>query len=496
MKKSSAPRALSLILALSLAFLSLLSCTDTAREGSEDSQATVDSSAEKSGDFAELESYVASLAQGGFDGADFTVVGRDTSVLPNDEGETGNLENDALYRRSRALEEAFDIDMHLVKAMGIGYEDAESEINELVRLDVMSDSRSYDLVEGNIMLCSTVLLEENLIQPSENFEQIDPEREWWCSDVRERYTICGKLYYLTGKLNLSNYTAPSCVLYNKQVAEDFGITSLYEAVDEGRWTLDMMTETAGAITAGGDIKRFMIGGAGGGLAMFFGGGFSLSSLDSDGDPVLVESLTSDMVSYIDRLGDIFGDDSITYNQVRAYYNGAEEFVDTDVFEDEQVLYWIDGLGRAITLREYDTEFGILPIPKRDTSQSSYIGFASAWEIKGVFFPKNVRDARMTGAVTEAMAALSEKYIEPEYLERSLKGRSTYDEESKAVVDLLYNSQSAQLVDTYQWGDLVITVNRACLGSIDSYVSGYDSSARLAKLKVDRLLSSVRRRGDS
>lgn len=494
MKKEKAHRALSVILSALLVTLPLFSCAKKSADSETGSTSAGETTTAENGDFAEIESYVAELAETKFDGASFNIVGRETSVLPEDERETGNLENDALYRRSRALEEAFEIDMCLTKALGIGFDDAESEINELVRQDVMSGSASYDLIEGNIMLCGTVLLEENLIQPSENFPQIDPEMDWWCADIRERYTICDSLYYLTGKINLSNYTAPACVLYNKAVAENFGITGLYEAVEDGRWTLDMMAESASAITAGGEIKRFMIGGAGGGLSMFFGGGFTLSSLDENGDPVLTQSLSSDMVSYIDRLGDIFGDDSITYNQVRAYYNGAQEFVDTDVFEDGHVLYWTDVLGRAITLREYDTEFGILPIPKRDASQSEYIGFANAWQVTGVFFPKTVKDAAMTGAVTEAMAALSVKYIEPEYLERSLKGRSTYDEESKTVVDLLYTSQTADLADTYQWGDLVITVNRACLGSIDSYVSSYDSSARYANVVMTKLISDVRRRG--
>lgn len=382
--------------------------------------------------------------------------------------------------------------MTLSAAAGIGYEDAESEINELVRLDVMSDSRIYDLVEGNIMLCGTVLLEEDLIQPSDNFPDLDPERSWWIPDLRERYTVCDRLYYLTGKLDLSHYSAPACILYNKTVAESFSLPDMYAAVEAGDWTLDYMTEVASVIS-GGDIKRYMIGGAGGGLSMFFGGGFTLADIDEKGDIVLTETLTGDMVTYIDRLADIFGDDSITYNQVRVNHNGAEEFSDYDVFDGDGVLFWVDVLGRAFEMRTHDVEFGILPIPKRDASQKEYVSFANAWQVVGVFFPKNVKDEQLTGVVTEAMAALSEKYIEPAYLTKSLKGRSTYDEGSREVVDMLYGSQTADLADTYQWGDLVKTVNYACLGSTDSYVSSYSASARYAKLVINRLLKSVKAR---
>ncbi len=447
-------------------------------------------------DYSYIDSYVASLAAGvAFDGASFNIVGRVEAILTENDRETGNLESDALYYRSRELEELFDIEMTLSAAVGIGYEDAESEINELVRLDVMSDSRTYDLVEGNIMLCGTVLLEEDLIQPSDNFPDLDPERSWWIPDLRERYTVCDRLYYLTGKLDLSHYSAPACILYNKAVAENFNLPDMYAAVETGDWTLDYMTEVASVIS-GDDIKRYMIGGAGGGLSMFFGGGFTLADIDEKGDIVLTETLTGDMVTYIDRLADIFGDDSITYNQVRVHHNGAAEFSDYDVFDGDGVLFWVDVLGRAFEMRTHDVEFGILPIPKRDASQKEYVSFANAWQVVGVFFPKNVKDAQLTGVVTEAMAALSEKYIEPAYLTKSLKGRSTYDEGSREVVDMLYGSQTADLADTYQWGDLVKTVNYACLGSTDSYVSSYSASARYAKLVINRLLKSVKAREGS
>lgn len=493
-------RKVAALLALLALLSSLSACTDSENSQSKSQADTSLSSGENESvsntDYSYIDSYVSALASGtAFDGVEFNIVGREDSILTESKEETGNLESSALYYRSRELEELFDINMTLSKATGIGFEDAESEINELVRLDVMSDSRTYDLIEGNIMLCGTVMLEEDLIRPSDDFPDIDTERSWWISDIHERYTICDKLYYLTGKINLSHYSAPACILYNKAVAENFNLPDLYEAVENGTWTLDFMTESASAIT-GSDIKRYMIGGAGGGLSMFFGGGFTLADIDENGDPVLTETLTSDMVSYIDRLADIFGDDSTTYNQVRAYYNGAEEFTDHEVFENGGVLYWIDVLGCAVGMRSYDVEFGILPIPKRDTSQKDYVSFANAWQVVGVFFPKNVKDEQLSGVVTEAMAALSEKYIEPAYLTKSLKGRSTYDEPSRDVVDMLYGNQTADLADTYQWGDLVKTVNFACLGSIDSYVSGYSSAAKFAKITVNRLLASVKSRNTS
>lgn len=494
MIKKRSKSAVAAVLAVMMVLPLIVSCSDTCSDA-ESSTATQWVTETEEDSFLEIDSYVSDLvaSSGGFDGSAFNIISSEMSVLPETMEETGSLENDTLYMRQRDIEELFDVKMELSKATGIGYEDVEHEINDLVRRDVMSDSRTYDLIEANIMLCGTYMLESDLIQPSDNFDAIDPEQSWWISGIRERYTICDKLYYLTGKINVTNYSAPACVLFNKTVAENFGIYGMYDHVKNGTWTLDRMLESASPITAGSDVKRFMIGGAGGGLSMLFAAGFTLSSYDENGDPVLPDSLGNDMVSYIDKLADSLGDDSITYNQMRAYYNGAEQFVDTDTFENGRVLYWVDVLGTAVDMRKYDVEFGILPIPKRDENQKEYIGFANAWQVKGVLFPKNVKDSEMTGVITEAMAALSEKHVEPAYLEKSLKGRSTFDHESREVVDILYNNQIADLADTYQWADIVVVINKACLGVIDSYVSSYVGSVAFARIQIRKLLANVKNR---
>ena len=100
---------------------------------------------------------------------------------------------------------------------------------------------------------------------------------------------------------------------------------------------------------------------------------------------------------------------------------------------------------------------------------------------------------MTGVITEAMAALSEKHLEPAYHEKSLKGRSTFDHESREVVDILYNNQIADLADTYQWADIVVVINKACLGVIDSYVSSYVGSVAFARIQIRKLLANVKNR---
>lgn len=437
--------------------------------------------------FPKVDEYVDELAKGrDFGGTEFRIIGGGKVIFPETEAETGNLENDTLYYRSRDIEEKFGVDVTFTEATGIGYYDLESEINDLVLKDVMSDGRTYDMIEGSIKLCGTVMLSTNLLRTVDDMDSIDLEQSWWIDGLREQYVICDRLFYLTGKINLSHYNDPSCVLFNTDVATNFGLPDLYEIVERGEWTLDKMYETASAIPPGSDVKRYMLDYEYG-LSLFFGGGFSLCEQDKDGNPVIV-SMSSDMVSYIEKIRSGFADDSVAFNGLRAYFLGKEDYYDRDTFEGDKALYWVDCMWRAIDMRPYDVEFGILPVPKRDLEQKEYIAYSNS--SNGVYFEKATKDPEMSGVITEAMAALSEKYVEPLYYEKSLKGRSTYDEQSRAVLDIVYNSRRVDLLATYRWANIAEMLNKACSGITDSYVSSYAGSLKYANIQIKQLISKV------
>ena len=243
-----------------------------------------------------------------------------------------------------------------------------------------------------------------------------------------------------------------------------------------------MTEIASAIS-GGDIRRYMIGS---GTSLYFGAGYTISEKDEDDNPVIPKTLSAAEINYIDKLSAVFSDRSMIYDKNLNNKN-LDDFYDREVFENGQVLFWFDATWRANDMREYDVEFGILPIPKESRDQANYISLSGD---RAVYFSKNLKDPEMTEVITEAMAALSEKYLEPAFYEKALKGRSTYDTDSRRVLDILYNSKAIDLALVYNWGELSEVISDATLGYNDSYVSSYNSSARLANNQIKSLLKTV------
>ncbi|MCQ2456001.1 MAG: hypothetical protein MJ096_01460 [Clostridia bacterium] len=415
---------MALLLVLVMVIPMIVSCgsddkgTDETNAGTQSATKPVETN-----EFTEMENYVAELsANNKFGGATFNIIGSGGSIYPEVEEVTGVLEDDALYNRVRSLEENFEIDITFRESLGTdGYDNTGAETADMVRQDVMANSEgSYDLAEGHLTTCGQVMLGGRLILPVDDLDYVDLSREWWLNDLEEVYGIGGRTYFLTGKINPDHYTNASCMLFNKEVATNYGIDNLYELVDADEWTFDKMVETASVITAGGEVRRYLIGAT---TSLYFGAGFKLSERDENGDPYLPSALSSDAVDYIDKMAAVFSDDSTVFNVKNntATPSKEGEFYDRQEFEDGHFLYWFDNVGRAIDLRQndYEAEFGILPIPKKDTAQKDYISYT---EGRAVYIPTNVKNKAMTDVVTEAMAALSIEYLEPAYYEKALKGK--------------------------------------------------------------------------
>ncbi len=452
-------------------------------------------------DFSYIDEYVSSLSTGHtYNGATFTIVGREERGFPKDEELTGDPENDALFNRQKDLEAAFNITISNENVDPGDNDGAGAPTAEKVFQSVSSGLNTYDLVEGNLMTCGQVMLNQKAIRPVDDMEGFDFERSWWLNDIQGQLGINGRLFFLTGKIADSFYGSPGAILFNKKLVLDYDIEDPYALVKSGEWTFDKMAEVASKIPASSGVYRYMMS-TQDGLGFFEGGGFTVSARDADGKPVVPDSLSSEATAYIEKLAGVFGDTSITYNFALPEKYGytssndmSSSYEPEDIFTDNKILFWSTGMGTASDMREKDVEFGIIPVPKSDASQENYIGFESAWGVSGFFVPYNLNDEEMVGYVTEAMAALSEKYLEPTYYDRALVKGSVYDQESKEMLDIIYHSGVIDLADTYQWGTsgqpVVKLIDNNAIGFSANLASAYGGNARIANRNISLLLKLV------
>lgn len=76
---------------------------------------------------------------------------------------------------------------------------------------------------------------------------VDLTKPWWNMNAGEYFRIDDKLYFMTGDYVLYEKQRLPAMMVNLSMAEDYEIEDLYAAVDEGRWTVDLMNTYAALV---------------------------------------------------------------------------------------------------------------------------------------------------------------------------------------------------------------------------------------------------------
>ncbi len=369
---------------------------------------------------------------------------------PTKEEETGDVRSDAYYYRQREIEELYELTWKNVKAEGNGDLNVSATV-ELIKQDVLAGVGAYDAAYGLDMHCQNLLINDALYDVS-TFDEIDFEREWWPEGFAENYSISGSLYFLNGPISSSFYQDGSAVIFNKQVAENYGIPDLYEIVKSGEWTFDKMFEIASVIPenqGGSGAYRY---GNPDGIATLVAHGMSLVKFNENGEPYYEESVSKELSDLADKFSKIYSDDSITVN-LKGFSTGNWELLEEkygyesmdEMFADEKMLFMFTPTDNAAELRLLDVQFGILPMPKGSTAQEDYVSYAYSDSICNVFVPKSIKNSTKSDVVLETMAALGYKYFKHIYYDTMLKSRSVYDHESKDMIDIIFATKKYDMV---------------------------------------------------
>lgn len=168
-----------------------------------------------------------------------------------------------------------------------------------------------------------------------------------------------KLYGIAGNGTV-NPAAYSCVYMNKTVAEACGITdSVYEAVENGSWTLDKMLEFKNSCTEqyegivsltakGSDIVVESLFGASGMKYTEVGVG-ALPKVAQNGER---------MAGFVAKMKGLLADGGNCVCADNAY----------ELFEQGKALFCIDSMTAATSLKG---DYTVLPLPKLDEGQGEY-----------------------------------------------------------------------------------------------------------------------------
>ena len=411
------------------------------------------------------------------------------------EEETGDILNDAIYKRNKYIEEKYDVIF------------SQTEIDDIWQLSgmftrsVMAGSDDFDLSSQldwfNLTTQGYSLLADKL-------PHLDITQPWYLHDVNEVYSIGNKKIAAISDECLSAYDVVLAFCFNKDLIRDLGLEDPYALVKSGAWTYEKffgMCRTAAADIDGDgrmtDTDRYGILSQFDELLAPFWVSSEVWTVIKDSDGMLALNLAGNekLLSVLDKIHQniyggekIFFDahpesgDRITNFQVENASGGGFIDISRQQFENNLGLFLTARLVRIPNLRAMDADFGIVPYPKSDENQKQYYSMSNgAW---AKIVPNHVADPERTSIILEALAAESKNIVIPAYKEICLKTKFTRDDESSEMLDIIFDNILEDLGATVFWP----TIRNALIeevrknGNFTSVIE--KQSARLEKVLND------------
>ncbi|MBR6553079.1 MAG: extracellular solute-binding protein [Clostridia bacterium] len=463
-----AKRVLLLLLVCLMALPLLVACNNTAGTESVASQATSESGTTSEDvsedtnvypDIIDLNDREINILQWGWGVGSSSIYGFTGEIVYSEESDPNYSRVDV------AKKEVIDyIESNYNCTIG-GWRYNESDFVGVVQQMVTSGTYDYDIVfssENNALK----MLSNNLLTDLKTVPTLHFENSWWDQNSVEDLSINGRLFAVCGDINTYDNLGTWCILFNKKLKTDLGINDdFYQKATDGEWTMDYFMEICRGVTQEYDgkdgINEFDLWAVGTETfniyAHMVGGGMRIAEKDPATDiPYLTVSKDTERTyNALQKILDFYNSDDVMvanggkYNQ----YSNPWESTIINAFKEGRELFYVCGLISIAGFRNMEDPFGILPMPKLFAEQDRYYHTVSPDNCSFMVIPYGIPGIEELGVVIEAIAMKSQEIVTPEFYEVQLKGRDARDNESEAMLDIIYASRCFDLGVCYNWGGI-------------------------------------------
>jgi hypothetical protein len=356
------------------------------------------------------------------------------------ESENGSTLNDLVYRRNAVIEDTFNV---VLSASDDGYD----KINSMIQKNVQAGDNPYSLYMTNST--AYTLAVSGFLTAWNDIDSMDITKPWWDQTAISQMSVGGKSFLITGDISPTCLLTSECILFNKNLFDDKNITYPYDDAFAGTWTLDKMIALStglttdvngdGEIKVNDDLYSFTLW-CDAGSALFYGAGGYLSTKDESDYPVT--SFDIDKITNIyEKIYKLVIDNKANYSKTdhegtfKLFNQGRAYFCDITFQKIEMFL------------RDMENDYGVLPLPKYDEAQASYLTNVSGAGTM-VVMPKSASDLDIIGAVTDGMAAASYDMITPSLYDIIASTKNVRDEQSSEMVQLIIRNRVYDPVRMY------------------------------------------------
>ena len=426
-------------------------------------------------------------------GQKFTFYGKtETGVYA--EEETGETVNDLVYDRNRRLQEAYNFTVY--------QEILKNQTNPTkdIMASVQAGDDAYQVLidgPGNSLknYVTNMLLVDMTTMKYQDFDQ-----PWWFQELNKSVSLANKLYMTAGSFSLKTREFLYLVMVNKDLMKANGLDmgTYYQLVYDNKWTLDEFIKLTknGAADLNGDGVRDNndrwghTGEDYAGYVLAVGGGYMITQKDENDKPVISAATEEGIVLWDKLVNNIFAD-STNYLCIRNIKNVSSIWSEqTRMFRNNQILTYITTLTN--THREFEVDYGILPIPKATLDQESYYHTSSGYNVPLMGVPITAKNLDDISFILEAMAYDSYYEILPSFYENYLETKLVRDQESVDMLRIVHDTIVLDAGACYGWGGYLNEIYKVVNQGKNTLVT-FDASKKAAAQKtIDDLIAKVQK----
>ena len=418
-------------------------------------------------------------------GAETTSEQRD--VLATEEN--GETINDAVYARNMAIMEMFNCTIAEQKFTGSG-ELQSGLIKSIKAADGQFDAAYIrfgslsPLITGNYLLDLKKLSNMDLSQP------------WWDQNIVSPMSISGKLFAVTGDIEILDKGAINAFVFNKQLQADYAIENFYTLVKDGKWTLAKLLEISKLISSdlNGDGKfdkedRYGLLYYRDSIPAFLTATDEYIARKDENDLPYMSFNNEKVYNALESIYEVIYDETVAFHTMRAFGDAGFIIEGGKMFQSSQALLMYIRMTEIEGLRGMDTDFGILPFPKYDENQKNYLSLVNA-SIGSALSVPSTADPEVSGAVLEAMAYESRYTLLPAYYEVMLKTKVSRDSDSEEMLNIIFGNMAYDLGGIYNFGGIVGELMYHTMTFKRTMASFYEKNESKANKDIDKLVTAI------
>ncbi|MCL2462564.1 MAG: hypothetical protein FWF44_07855 [Defluviitaleaceae bacterium] len=408
------------------------------------------------------------------------------------ESENGDTINDAVFKRNAAVEDEYN-----VKITDIPQTDPAAYASKSIK----AGGDDFDLMEASLEGCEVPLAQQGMFYDLKTVPNIELNQVWWDQNANAGLSIKDHLYCTISNLTIIDKDATWAIMFDKNLIKSYGLDDPYQLVANNQWTLQKMYEMMKAVAKDLDGDGTMTDADQYGLNsqyrntthFFNAAGQFIATKDSADIPQITMMDNPAAAQILDLIYQIQTDPATINCDNPAWlakYPGDDVWnvMQLTMFSTDRALFMFAGMNRITLLRGMDADFGVLPTPKYDSSQTRYYVPLDTWCTTAAALPKTISDINRSTIILEALTAESQYTLLPAYYDVSLKTKLTRDTQSGEMIDLILANRSYDLGRLYNWGGLATAMDQLATKSSDTFASDYAKMQSAAQSALGKTIA--------